>query len=224
MGSDFGIFMTFEQAATRLGRSKRSIHTYVKNGFIRREVQGGEVVLLAEDVEQVAVDSGKDMPAFNRKNFFHLMQRLKKLEEDMSVMRHMLDIRDNPLRFTKVTEAVGLQHAAIAALKANSWTTQEISLWADLFARFDEVTLTKLGEALVTTRPWDVFYKLCLNMMSFVSLNKEPSWQVAHKQLDEGRKRLRSNVLMWIEMGLGTVPDSVFREVNNDKEDLLRRL
>lgn len=220
MGSEF---YSFEEAANRLHRSKRSIHTYVKQGFIRREHRDGKIVLRSDDVEQVAVELGADMPAFNRKNFFHLMQRLRKLEEDMTVVRHALEIRDNPLRPNK-HEALGLHQAAAASVKASAWISDEIEMWADLLARFDEATLDVMAEAVVTPKPWVVFYQLCLSMMVFVSKNKDLSSQLLHKKLDEGRKKLRGNVLMWIEMGRGTIPESVYRELNNGKEDLLKRL
>jgi hypothetical protein len=224
MGSDF---CTFEEAATRLCRSKRMIHNYVKKGLIRRKLEKDSVLLYREDVEQLAVELGSDMPAMTRQTFFQLMNRVRKLEEDTAVFKRMWDVQDRPLRPSN-EEAIGLFNAATQAAKCKEWKYEELETWASMFDRMDEVFFDTVAKATVLSKPWNVFYNLCLNMMGFASeKNREKpdlQAQILHKKLDEGRKKMRSTVLMWIEAGRGTVPEAVFRQLNNDQDDLLRRL
>jgi DNA-binding transcriptional MerR regulator len=220
-------FVTFEEAATRLGCSKRSIHSYVKKGLIRKKSENGAVVLYWEDVEQLAVDKGVDAPAMNRKNFITMMSRLQKLEQDMTVVRRMMEIRDDPLR-PVVGMAAGLYQAASSSLASKTWQPEEVNLWASQFERFDEVTLDAIRDATQDPNCWQVFYKLCLAQMDFAwaqySASPDLNWRTLHLRLDEGRKKLRAVALIWIELGRGQLTPSILKEVNSPKEDLLQRL
>jgi hypothetical protein len=220
-------FVTFEEAANRLGRTKRSVHSYVKNGLLRKTTQDGEVLLHWDDVEQLALDLGADAPAMNRKSFIHLTARIQKLEMDMTVVRRMLEIQDNPYR-PDAAEAAGMHKAASAALVHKSWKTEELHAWASYFDRMDEVTFDIFQEVTHLQKPWEVFFRLCLAQMKFVSAQhlETPDliWQALHKKLDEGRKKIRACALMWIEMGRGTIAPDLLKEVDSDKEDLLKRL
>jgi len=224
MGSDF---VTFEEAASRLNRSKRSIHYYLKQGLLTKKLVNGEVLLPRADVEQLAIDLGADVPAINRKSFFELMSRVRKLEETVSVFKRMWDVQDKPLRPSDA-EAMGLYGAATQALTATMWKKEEIEMWADLFDRMDETFLDTVGKVTSLPKPWATFYNLCLNMMSYLKEFEKGApaleLQILHRKLDEGRKKMRGTILMWIETGRGTIPESVFKQLNNDQDDLLRRL
>lgn len=224
MGS---LFVTIEEASNRLGRSKRSIHNYINKGYLRKTIQDGKVVLYKEEVEQLANDTGVDNPAFNRTNFNILMGRITKLEKDMGICRRALEIREHPLRPTK-EEAIGLHAAASKALMINYWTDAELDTWASLFDRFDEVALDMFRDELASTKPYEVFYHLCLAQMRFVSSNVDfttsLTLQVMHKRLDEGRKRMKTTLLMWVEMGRGHVSEEVLHKLETDKESMFTRL
>ena len=223
MGRALSEYYTFEQAANRLNRSKRSIHVYVKDGFIGKRRVDGQVVLLKEDVEQLAIEIGADMPAMNRKTFFQLQARIKKLEDEMHAVKHILEIRDQPLRPT-IQEAQGLHAAASESMtRRGNWNPDEIRLWADQFEKMDEVSFDSFSSALADPKPWMIFYQLCMWMMETVSRSKTPEMLALHKRLDEGRKKMRGTVLMWIEMGRGSVPENVFRLLDFDKETVIRR-
>lgn len=224
MGSDF---LTFEEAASRLNRSKRMIHYYVKQGLLTKKLVSGVVVLPHEEIEQLAVELGADAPAINRKSFFQLTSRVQKLEEAISVFKRMWDIQDQPLRPGN-EEAIGLHNAATQALAAKAWKREEMEMWAGLFDRMDEVFFDTMAKATVLSKPWATFYNLCLNMMAYATEaeKKTPSltMQAAMQKLESGRKKMRGTILMWIEMGRGTVPEGVFKQLNNDQDDMLRRL
>lgn len=225
MGS---LFYTFTEAANRLGCSKRTIYNYVKHGYIRKSVQDGQVVLYREEVEQLANETGVDLPAFNRKNFSILMRKVQKLEQDMALCRRILEIRDDPLRPT-VDEAKMLHAAASRALAVGSWKDEEIETWAgSVFDRLDEVSLDMLKETLSLEHPYEVFFKLCLAQMRAVSTregfqNSLPH-QILHKKLDEGRKKLRATLLMWHQVSKTPISDSVLQKFESEKGTLFKKL
>ncbi len=224
MGSQF---YSFEEAANRLGCSKRTIHNHVRHGYIRKAHRDGKVVLHREDVEQLANETGVDMPAFNKKNFYLLMARVQKLEQDMGLCRRILDVRDSPLRPSK-NDALQLMAAASKALAANYWTDEEIDNWSTIFDRLDEVSFEMLSEHIETTHPYEIFFKLCLAQMRDVSKRTEfqttLSLQLLHKKLDEGRKKLRATILMWMRITNGNIPEQVLQKMESDKGSLFQKL
>lgn len=224
MGSEF---YTYEQAAQRLDRSKRMIYVYLEKGWLKRVHRDGEVVLSKDEVEQLALELGSDAPAMNRKSFMEVFSRLRKLEEDNAVFRRMWGMVDKPLRPSR-DEAIGFHAAASHNLAFTSWKAEEVSMWADQFDRMDEVFFDAVRDATVLAQPYAVFYNLCLKLMSWVSeKNAEKpdlEMQILHKRLDEGRKKMRSTILMWVEMGRGTVPEALFKKLNTEGDELLKRL
>jgi hypothetical protein len=219
---------TYKSAAKRLNRSQRSIYDYVAKGFIKKQVSdNGTVLLSGEDVDQLAEEIGTDLPALNRKTFFQLQSRLRRLEEKMVLVQNILQIYKTPLR-PQGAEAFALHRSATDAIKEETWSQEEITLWTDLLLRFDEATLDTIGDTLKLNKPWEVFYLLCVNMMKFCSkqYDKKPDivWQSLHSKLDEGRKNLRATALMWIEAGRGTVSSSLIKEFETNKEKLIKSL
>ena len=55
MGSGF---YSFNEAAERLGKSKRSLYVYVAKGLLKKRTENGRRVLDREDVDLMAVDIG----------------------------------------------------------------------------------------------------------------------------------------------------------------------
>lgn len=167
------------------------------------------------------------MPAFNRKNFYMLMARVQKLEQDMGLCRRILEVRESPLRPSK-NEALQLVSAATKALVTNYWTDEEIEMWTTIFDRFDETTLECLSEGTATTHPYEVFFKLCLAQMKDVSTREgfqtTLSLQLIHKKLDEGRKRLRDTILLWVRISSGSIPEQVMQKMESDKGALFKKL
>lgn len=218
--------MTFEEAANRLGRSKRSVHNYVKQGFIKKGLLDGKVVLQRDDVEQLAIELGADLPAMNRKTFFQLQSRIQKLEEQMVLVQQMWGIQEKPLHPSE-TEAGGIYRAALDSLKSSpTWTVQEMEMWVDLFLRFDEQTLSQISKTARVNNPWDVFMKLSLGFASLVSQDKSFAaslpLQALHQKIETARKRLKAEAVLWIEAHRGLPTD--LKQYDTPKEDLLRKL
>lgn len=221
MGSNF---VSYDWAANRLNKSKRMIHNYIKDGLLTRYRSENESVLRQDEVEQLHVELQSNNKTITRKTVILLEQRVKRLEDEMNAVKHILEIRDNPLR-PSVQEAAGLRSASINALGRGTWKLEELSLWADQFERIDEITLDAFAKAAPgEPKPWAEFYNLCLAMMAFVENQRGLESAAIWKRLDEGRKKLRSTVLIWVELGRGSVPDQVFDLVDTSKERVIRRL
>lgn len=222
MGSDF---LTLEEAANRLGRSIRSVHLYVKSGHLRKERRDGRIVVRREEVEILAHDLLTDAPALNRKSFMELVARVQGLGRDMAVVRKALGIQADPFR-PGPEESAALYQSATLELSLRNWDTKKATIWAGVFERLDEVALEKIGEALNNQTPWEVFYRLCLHMLKAVS--DQPDFktnlelQTAHLALDEARKKLRSVIIMWTELGRGTIPVGYLKTLDSAEDSILK--
>lgn len=226
MGSDF---VSPREAAEHLGVTYRTIVNYLKKGVLRKvKVEKGKRVHIPmEDVEALAVDMGNNFPPLNKKTLFRLLAQVQRLERDVLVLKRMNAIVDAPLR-PAPREAMGLYDAAVAALKAGAWRTEEVATWADLFDRMDEIFFDSL-KAQSIEEPWRPFYDLCLAQMHQVSstetFERDLDLQHLHKRLAEGAKLLRRIILVWIEMGNGDAlikfdaPSAILRRIRA-KDDL----
>lgn len=222
-------FYRFSEAAARLGCSKRSIHNYTKKGFLRKfVVDDGSVVIDRGDVDQLAADRGTDFPAMNRTTFLELQRRLKKLEDEMVTVKHILQIRDDQLRISPHI-AEGFFKAALDSFQSTGrWEQKEVEMWAEHFERMDEVTMETIAKATLRQDCWVPFFRLCIALQEYAASKyvEKPDivWQALHKKLDEGRKKLRAVAILWMEMGKGTLPETFIRALEDPKEALFQSL
>lgn len=227
MGSDFSNeFYTLEESKNRLNRSLRSLHYYVRDGLLRKELRDGQIVLRKEDVEQLAIELGTDAPAMNRKTFLQLAAKVRQLETTMAVVRRRLDISP-PLRPT-LEEALNLHRAATRALAKGQWDIKEAGVWTAIFEGLDEVALEKVGEAIHAAKPWMIFYELCLALMKRVSYQPDFATslelQSAHQLLDLSRKKLREVIVVWTELGRGSLTPTALKDLDSDVDDVMKRI
>ena len=224
MGSDF---YSIPEAMNRLGKSRRSVYNYMAKGFLSKATLGAEKGVRKTDVEQLAVELGADAPAMNRANWFKMFSRLERLEQEMVAVKHILEIRGFPLRPSE-NEARGLLAAVTESLARGEWGSEEMMLWADQFERFDEVTLKSIAKAVTDAGAWKPFFDLSLRMMLKASeMHKDkPSIETLalHQKLDEGRKKMRGVVLMWIASGAGMLPEAFLASLESPKETVSRKL
>lgn len=228
MGSGF---YTFEEAATRLGRSKRSLHDYVKKGLIKKRLNGRESVLDREDVELLASEQGTDYPSLNKKTFLKAQTRLQKLEDEMKMVKHILQIRDvQPLR-PDPTTSLGLLSAAKTYLGVDReavWMPALIEKWADIFERIDEETLSALVSGSNEAQAWIPFFKFCSQMADFCweQDKKTPSlaWQAMGTRLETARQGMRRAIMVWLEMGGGTLPEKLLSGLEGPRDSFMRRM
>jgi len=221
------LFYSFQEAANRLGCSKRTIHNYIKQGYLRKSNQSGKVVLLKEDVEQLAAETGVDLPAFNRKNFFLLLRRVEKLEQDMMVARRMLDIQSDPLRPNAEYAAILMKEVELSLLKSD-WVDEEMRQWVEVFERLDEVALESLRNHLGLLNPYVPFFKLCMAFLKRLStrdgFSQSLQYQLLHKQIDAARVRMRTCILMWSKVSSPTSAEEVIKGMESEKEKLFKRV
>lgn len=222
-----GRHLSFDAAATRLKCSRRTVHNYIKKGLLTKRFENGKVVIPADEVEQLAVSSGTDLPALNRQTFFALSAKVRKLEEIVAVLQRALDIRDTPLRPSKET-GLGLLAAANKALTAPAWVDKELEMWATHFDRFDEVTWDIISEAAVSKTVYESFLALCIAQIRYVSRKKgfdtNLDLQLLHKKLEMGLKRLRESLQTWIVLQQGRTPKALLEGLDTEKGALFRRL
>lgn len=211
----------------RLGRSRRSIHYYIEKGFLTVKKQREKTLLSKDDVEQLAVELGTDLPALNRRNMFDLLTRVKKLEEQVAMVQAMWGLQEKPLR-PNPQEAAGLHKAVTDYLSVESFSAKELETWATLFNQVDEGTLLAIAEATMTVKPWETLFQLASRMVDYVEAAKELKTslilQALHTKLNAGKRKIREAALLWVESGRGTVPNQVFKLLDTPKEDLLRSL
>lgn len=221
-------FVTFEEAASVLKCSKRTVHTYVKKGLLRKDLEAGEVVLRREDVEQLAEQNGSQLPALNNRTMLELLSRIKNLEMKVAVFQKMHGIEDRPPLRPSPEEAEKLVSNASWYLLKKEFTSAEVELWISLFMRMDEVTFHLMKKAGVRADFWKDFFELCLHLMDFVSDPKKckdsRTWLQQHTELNECRKSLRSLILMWVELGPERATKGLHKYLGGGKEDLLLRL
>lgn len=221
-------FVTFEEAASLLKCSKRTVHTYVKKGLLRKDLDAGEVVLRREDVEQLADENGSQLPAMNNRTLLELLGRLKGLEMKVAVFQKMHGIEDHPPLRPTEDEAQKLVANAQWYLQKKEFTSPEIQLWVSMFQRMDELTFHLIKKAGAKPDFWKDFFELCLHLMEFVSDPKKckdsRTWLSHHMELNECRKSLRTLILMWVELGPEKATKSLQRYLGGGKEDLLLRL
>jgi hypothetical protein len=214
--------------ANRLNVTTRTVRNYVRDGLLKQYVVNNRAVYDRSEVEQLAIDQGSDVPALTRKTVFALVARIQKLEQDMEVMRRALAIQNAPLRPTN-TEALELYQAASLSLGCRKWHLDEMKMWSTVFDRLDEPALQLIGSAAVLDKPWETFFQLCLAQINYISqlpgFATNLELQMLHKQLDEGRKKLRSSILIWIELhrGQSQVQDTL-QVLEKGTNTLLRRL
>ena len=224
MGSDF---YTIDQAMNRLGKSKRSIYNYIRMGYLLQATEGKVKGVKKSDVEQLAIDQGSDAPAMNRSNWFKMNAKLARLEQAMIAVEHILEIRSQPLR-PGPNEGRGLLEAAKNSLSYGTWELREVEMWAGLFDRFDEATLKTISVETQDSLAWQPFFKLCVAMMNFTWAlhTQKPTLesQALHQKLDEGRKKLRNVVHLWISSGEGPLPEAFLASLETPKETVARRL
>jgi len=229
MGSGF---YSFEEASKRLGRSTRSLHDYVKKGFLKKRLEDGHPVLDREDVDLMAVDMGIDAPSMNRKTFLQMQTLLEKTVNEVRALKHALGLRDvSPLRPNHTT-CDGLISACRTYLyidkRDECWTPALVDQWVDLFERMDEETLNSFSKASNDPQAWVPFFKFCSEMADFCweQDKKTPSlaWQARAGRLETARKHLRGVIVTWVEMGRGTLTSAVLEALGSNKDAILGRI
>ena len=230
LGSTFTQLMTIPEAASRLGCSQRSVHNYLKKGFLKREATRNRKVLLRpEDVEQLAEELGTDFPVINRRTIFQLNRRVMQLEEEMQTMKTMwaaMGLQEKPLRMN-VREMAGLFKAVTDYLTLEKYQLKELDSWAGIFNQVDETTVEQIGEITGSTQPWKPLLDLATKMSMALSpkaVKNDLALQALQAKMEQGRRKVRTAALFWIESGKGTIPKGLFQALDTPQDELRRAL
>lgn len=225
MGSEF---MSLDEAALRLKRTKRTIHNYRARGLLRKATLDGDVVLYREDVEQLAVDLGSGQPPMNRQTFYALCGEVRQLQEKVALLQRMQGVGSPPLRPTP-QEAIALMSNLTHFLGQEAWSYEHLeAVTGGVFERVDEETLTILSRATGIPDPWEPIWRLATRMMEFMSLHPDFPLGLAlpalHRRMQLARQRLRKVMVLWMEMTRGAKEGMFRAPPENEKEAVLALL
>jgi excisionase family DNA binding protein len=223
VGSDF---VRIDEAAKILGKTRRTVTNYLEKGVLRRVKEGKPVLLSRTEVEELAVDLGSNFPRMSRKTFYQLVAHVQKLEQDMAVMKKALGYGGSPLRPSR-QETLELSAAAMRAVEAKTWSSQEIEMWADLYERMDDVFFDVLASHM-PDGTWKTFYDLCVAQMKQVSydpaFDRRLDLQTLHQRLGFGLKNIRKTILTTIEVGHGKTTETTLDVMDGKRSAVLRHL
>lgn len=213
--------MAIPEAARVLSRTERTVRNYIKEGRLASIQRGrsrlldpAEVTSLLEEEASVRV-SAEEVRV--------LRAQVRRLESEMAVVRHILDLRDATLGMTD-EYAAGLYAAMIeqAARPAGSYSTTELESWADIFARMDENDLE-----IFCRKEWQAWkFLLQLSARFIADVVSRPSYktdlalQKVHRLLSDGRRRLRVSCFIYLEMRQMIPPE--LREAGQSIQESLK--
>lgn len=208
------IWLTLEEAGQQLDVTERTVREWIKAGFLSSSRRAGsrKTWLKAEEVEQFRQDreTSRNGAVITREEFLRLKTKLRRLESEMQVVLRILDAKDDPLRMTP-EYARELFEVCLAQKKVGAWSLTEITPWLEVFLRIDESDFEVMAGAVAISKPWKPFLQLCTSMTAFV-VNR-PEYETSlelqglHRQLVEGRRRLRVAALIYSEMFSGLDAD-----------------
>lgn len=225
MGSGF---YTVEETCTILNRTQRCIHGYIKKGLLSKKRVNGRTYIPEEEVQTVLKDvRSRIQVSVSKANFNDAIQRIKRLEDTVELLKTSLNIKNAPLRPSKEM-ASKLYTVAKTMLMAPTWTDNELETWASTFIQLDEIFFDKVIEAVPDPQPWVPFFNLCKAMLDQMSnrfhkektLRNEKLWM----KLEDARTHLRNIALVWTESGKGTPEHLVLKATATPKETILNKV
>lgn len=194
-------YYTFQQAAERLQRSKRSLHYYVTNGRLKKLLVDGTPFLDATSVEEMAEELGTDKPVVNRSSIIRLQIEVQSLKEQVALLKRVYGVRDQPLRMDP-SSALSYFEAAGKYLSAGSWDLGALELWAEQFEKMDEDFFETVKRVTNDEKPWKVFFDLSRAMVkhTYQAQPRSLTLQALTQRLALARKHLRGVILVFLEL------------------------
>lgn len=222
--------LSFEEAARYLGVSTRTVRNYVRSGLLVPRTRGRRKFLVGNEVESLCTELRTVGQPLRRSEVVDLRSRLLRVEAHVDVLLRLLDARMEPLRMG-AAYAKELYEAATGQLRRVTWDLSEITPWTEVFLRVDEQDLETIAKAVDDSRPWRTFLRLCLSMSTALVAAPEYATslthQTTHRQLAEGRRRLRISALCHMELHGSTdrdVQTHILSDVPLSVRDTLERV
>jgi len=212
--------MSIADAGRVLGKTERTIRNYIKTGQLTSTGSGRSRLLDPEEVhELLAAPKGERITVAEIRT---LRATVRRLESEVAVIQHMLDLRNESLGMT--SQYAKELHAAMIeqyGRPAGSYSTAEMRAWADIFTRMDEADLLTFSGAGAA---WKILLRLCGRMLSEVTARPDYSTslelQQIHRLLADGRRRLKISIFIYLE-SLSDASTALERTL---KEDVFERL
>ena len=223
-------FYSLSETQRRLNKSRASVYSYVQKGFLKKYHEDGKQLFSKEEVDDLAQRQGVDAPAMTRAAWLEMQGRLRKLEDEMRLVKHILELRDTqPLRPDKASaQAI---YAAMQTYLANASSITEaksIDNWAMIFETTDERTLDLISEYVDDKAVWMVVYRTCMNLSEYCQAQNAASpsilWQTLAQRLEQCRQRLRLVAIAWLKLGRGSLPTELLTLFDSKKESLIRQI
>jgi excisionase family DNA binding protein len=193
--------MSLPEAARALGRTERTVRNYIKEGRLASLTRGRSRLLDPAEVMSLIEEDAS--PRVTPEEVRVLRAQVQRLESEMAVVRHMLDLRDSALGMTEAY-AAGLYDAMIvqSSRPVGSYSLPELESWADIFARMDESDLE-----IFCRKEWSAWKQLLLlsarlitDVVSRADYKTSLDLQKVHRLLADGRRRLRISCFIYLEM------------------------
>ena len=204
--------MTIAEAARHLGVTHRTIRSYIARELLAAVQEPGdrkkwldavEVEELRKDVVQNATVSRTEL----KRELLETRAALRRLRSEMDLVLRVLDMHDAPMQLAP-DRAQALYHAAVQEGQNGSWPLEKIASWCDTFAHIQEEDFLMVARAAGTNEPWAPFLRLCVAMIVHVHAREDYKanldLQMLHRQLTEGRRRLRVSALCYSDLYGGT--------------------
>lgn len=206
--------MDIAAAAKFLGVSDRTIRNYIKEGLLATTIRSGDRKKWLDPLEVGELKRDRDelgaRAIVSRKEVLSLRAEVRRLRAEMDVVLRMLDTKSNPLHMPP-SYAKDLHAACHAQIVQTGWSIEEIEPWTAVFLRIEEEDLQTIKNVTDDPRPWKPYLQLCVNMSVYVaSLDAYATsleLQNLHRDLAEGRRRMRVAALIYTEMNEGVHPD-----------------
>jgi excisionase family DNA binding protein len=199
--------MSIKEAAARMGVSDRTLRTYIRKGYLSTTKIRGDRKLYLDplEVEEFRRDKeeARGKSIVTKAEFLLMRASIRRLQAQMGVVLRILDAKNDPLRFS-LEYSRDLFAVCLAQLHNSAWSVEELEPWVEVFLRMDELDIETIARATKEERPWKPFLQLCVSMSAYVGAHAEyPNsleLQSMHRELAEGRRRLRVSALVYAEM------------------------
>ena len=146
--------------------------------------------MLREDVSTLRDINNRSLPyPINRTTIGRLDARVQVLEQQMSVVLRVLDLRCEPLMLTS-SQLRALYYMAQHHLD-EQWSPHEEEMWLDTFVRINMGDFENMYKMVEDEHPWRPLYQLCNAMLQAPC---EPNNKL---RLTAGRANLEKIAYIW---------------------------
>jgi len=188
-----------------LGIGRSTLFRHVREGILPAVKIKGKLWLELEDLDALK-KKGVRRPKRPADRIAAMEIRLEVLERRVIFLSYINGIDVTGLRDVTDEQLVALQREAkkFCNRPTKSIPLAEVRRWAELFLKFSEYELERLGRILQERRPWAPFYRLCLAFMSSLpsrrGFGRNDNLQELYRLLERGRKNLGQSIVITTEV------------------------